>query len=43
MRRKYEYIVFQGTGTLFVFFIKMQKNNELNFNICGMQNPEDRY
>jgi len=25
MRRKYEYIVFQGTDTLFVFFNKMQK------------------
>ena len=25
MRRKYEYIVFQGTDTLFVFFKKMQK------------------
>jgi len=33
--------VFQETDTIFMFFNKMKKNNEHNFNNCGMQNPED--
>jgi len=33
--------MFQETDALVVFFNKNEKNNELNFDTCGTQNPED--
>jgi len=40
-RRKYKYTAYQETDAVFMFFDKMKKNNELDFNNCGTQNPED--